>query len=197
LHRLGDFVLHGIHLGRRGRLHFHAFYKAPDCALAYVGADIGGGGILVYEVEIATESSPGARGASSTASTSATASGAHRTLRSAFAEDHCRYALADHAFALGLGDDGGIRVVVHVDESGRNDEALGVDGPFASSLAKVADRCDLAGADADIGQPTVSAGAVDHGSVRNDDVVRFLGVDRKSQKEQYKSKHQAKTSSVV
>src|SRR5687768_11775843 len=144
--------------------------------------------MLVHEVEIATESSPGACGASSTASTSAatssaTVSRAHRTLRSAFAEDHCRYSLADHAFALGLGDDGGIRVVVHVDESGRNDEALGVDSPLAGRFAQVPDRCDLAGADADIGQPTASAGAVDHGSVRNDDVERFLCVGRKSQKE--------------
>src|SRR5436305_2903307 len=46
------------------------------------------------------------------------------------------------------------RVVVHGDESGRNDEALGVDGPFAGSLTDVADRYDLAGADGDIGQLT-------------------------------------------
>ena len=52
---------------------------------------------------------------------------------------------------------------------------------FAGGLAEVADRCHLAAADADIGLPTASAGTVDHGSIRNYDVIGILCVDRKSQ----------------
>src|SRR5262249_53975751 len=117
-HGEGHLFLHGFHFGGGGGGGALALPRGPEPSFPDVGADVGGDVFLLDVVEIASQRLPGALSAGR----------AHGTLRITLAEDHGGDALPDHALALWLGEQGVVRVVVHVDKAGRYDQVLCVDG---------------------------------------------------------------------
>ena len=88
----------------------------------------------------------------------------------AFAGNFGRDALVDFRRQARVDEDGQFRLAEHVDESGRDDFAGGVDGALARCSGEIADGGDLAIADADVAGIPGGAGAVDDVAVGDDDV---------------------------
>jgi hypothetical protein len=68
----------------------------------------------------------------------------------AFAGDFGGNALVDLRGQPRIDQDGHLRLTEHVNEAGRDDFAVGVDGALAGRVRKVADGCDAAIADAHV-----------------------------------------------
>ena len=65
-------------------------------------------------------------------------------------------------------------MIVHVDKTGRHDQAGSIDRPGALGLAEVADRGDLAASHADVGPAARRSRSIDDRALYNDKIVRFL-----------------------
>src|SRR6185295_5768514 len=93
----------------------------------------------------------------------------------ALAEHVGRHALEDLAHRPAIFEDGEIGMGVHVDEAGRDDEALGVD--FALALGgDPADRGDLAALDGEVAVEPGVARAIDDLAVAKNEVERRLAL---------------------
>ncbi len=94
----------------------------------------------------------------------------HRSNRPAFAQNHRRDALADHALRVAIGQDRVVGMVVHVDEAGGNGEARGIDRALGGGSRKRTQGDDPVAADADIAQERGIAGAVDQAPAANQQI---------------------------
>jgi hypothetical protein len=89
----------------------------------------------------------------------------------AIARDNRRHAHPDEVRRRGMIRDI-VRVRVHVDEAGRDDEAAGVDALRGLRAGQVANRGDAPVANADVGDARRRARAVDHAAAGQDHVER-------------------------
>ncbi len=92
-----------------------------------------------------------------------------RVAEAVLAEQLECHALADLRLVRGLDEEPQIRVRVHVDEPGTDEEPIRVDGA-PSRLVDAPDRCDAVTRDRDIGGERRAAGAVDHAASADEHV---------------------------
>src|SRR6266481_6348265 len=95
--------------------------------------------------------------------------------RFALAGDFRGDALIDFRGQARIDEDGVLRLSEHVDETGSNDFAAGVDGTSARRGAEIADGRDLAGANSDVTGIPGRARAVDDVAVGDDNIERLCG----------------------
>ena len=128
-HRLRDELLHLVELLRRRRRLAVALHVRPHLLLADVRRDVRRH-VLAFELrEVAAERRPVDRRRRRLAARASFGPCLDRTRRPRLAQHHRRHALPDHALGLGLDEDRVVRVVVHVDEAGRDGQARRVDAP--------------------------------------------------------------------
>ncbi len=92
-------------------------------------------------------------------------------LRAAFPEDHRGDALADEALRVAIAEERVVRVVVNIDEAGRDDQARCVDGALRGFAGELADGGDAVAGKGEVGDVAGVARAVGDTAVADEDVV--------------------------
>src|SRR5262249_8182673 len=95
-----------------------------------------------------------------------------RADRPALAEDLCGDPLADLALGVAVFQEEVVRVRVHVDEPGRDDQPLGVDFPFGLLRGHAADGDDAIAPDGHVAEEPGVAAAVHDLAIADEQVVR-------------------------
>ncbi len=84
-------------------------------------------------------------------------------------------ALAHGALGQAVSEQGAVAVRVHVDETGSDDQAFGVDAPRAGPLGEHAQRRDPAVANSEVAADGFSPRAIDKRSADNQQIERLFG----------------------
>ena len=173
-HRLANEVLHLVKLGGGGLHVGIAEHHAADRCGADVGGEVNAHALLFEAGEVLAEGAPVGRDVEVVVAGAVGGNGGVVDRRNgvAFAGDFGGDALEDLGGQARVDEDGELGLAEHVDESGRDDFAGGVDGALGGRTGEVADGGDAAIADADVAGVPGRAGAVDDVAVRDDDVKR-------------------------
>ena len=85
--------------------------------------------------------------------------------------------MSDFAGSASVHKDVEFGLALHVDEPGRNDEAVGVDALSGGSIVEIAHGCDTVAFDRNITEMPGCAGAINNARAGDDEIVRgLLGV---------------------
>ena len=151
------------------RIGLRAANVRPDLAGADVRADVGADAGFEERGEVVAERGESAfaigRAAGRLLFASRGRGGA------SFAEDHRGDALPDEALRVAIAEQRVVRVVVNVDEAGRDDEARGVDGPLRRFASELTDGGDSVAGEGKVGDVAGVARAVGEAAVTDEDVV--------------------------
>lgn len=149
------------------RFSHHGF---PDIIDADIRSDIHGDACLLHRVEISAERGPRNRLAIDRRSVGGQFA-FERPRGLAFAKNFCRHALTDFALSVAIFQQNIIGMRVHIDESGCDDQSLGVNFPMGRTWRYQTNRHDSIAANRDITAKPGVASAVYNGCIADQQIV--------------------------